>query len=304
MMIDKTKLGIEFFDETFGGIYRGRPVFCYGRRDSGKSVIASYFLHQAFLDGDRSLLLTDWQAKDALIVAEAVGVPFTHMVRTGNLTILEYSSFIPGVEMCADSPLPPTAFIELQKIIVTRSIRRVVLDTALPWLAIHPIERMPGHVYSFIHALERLNVTVLLTLPWPASTPAFMLKNRLEDICPVVFIVQKADDSSDSFFKVAKYLGDNLSTTTPIAFKMHGMKSGERVLDSEIPAAAANPAARVPYVATPFEQAGSAPSVPYSPPSSPQLRAVPPSRQQAPQAAPLPPAGDDRSITFSSVIDL
>ena len=181
---------------------------------------------------------------------------------------------------------------------------RVVLDTALPWLAIHPIERMPGHVYSFIHALERLNVTVLLTLPWPASTPAFMLKNRLEDICPVVFIVQKADDSSDSFFKVAKYLGDNLSTTTPIAFKMHGMKSGERVLDSEIPAAAANPAARVPYVATPFEQAGSAPGVPYSPPSSPQLRAVPPSRQQAPQAAPLPPAGDDRPITFSSVIDL
>ena len=156
MMIDKTKLGIEFFDETFGGIYRGRPVFCYGRRDSGKSVIASYFLHQAFLDGDRSLLLTDWQAKDALIVAEAVGVPFTHMVRTGNLTILEYSSFIPGVEMCADSPLPPTAFIELQKIIVARSIRRVVLDTALPWLAIHPIERMPGHVYSFIHALIKL----------------------------------------------------------------------------------------------------------------------------------------------------
>jgi|GEM_PF-873331 len=235
MMVDKTKLGIEFFDETFGGVYRGRTVFCYGRRDSGKSVIASSFLHQAFLDGDRSLLLTDWQAKDALIVAEAVGVPFSHMVRTGNLTILEYSAFVPGTQVCADSPLPPTAFIELQKIIASRSIRRVVFDTALPWLAIHPIERMPGHVYSFIHALERLNVTVLITLPWPASTPAFMLKNRLEDVCPVVLVVQRSEDTGESFFKVPKYLGDNLTASAPVSFKMDRGKSAVRIADSELP---------------------------------------------------------------------
>lgn len=235
MMVDKTKLGIEFFDETFGGVYRGRTVFCYGRRDSGKSVIASSFLHQAFMDGDRSLLLTDWQAKDALIVAEAVGVPFSHMVRTGNLTILEYSSFVPGTQVRADSPLPPTAFVELQKIIASRSIRRVVFDTALPWLAIHPIERMPGHVYSFIHALERLNVTALLTLPWPASTPAFMLKNRLEDVCPVVLVVQRSEDTGESFFKVPKYLGDNLTSTAPVSFKMDRGTGAVRVDDSELP---------------------------------------------------------------------
>ena len=161
MMIDKTKLGVEFFDETFGGVYRGRTVLCYGRRESGKTVAAARFLHQAFRDGDRGLLLTDWQANDSLIVAEAVGAPFSHMVREGNLTILEYSSIVPGCDMGGASPLPPSAFVELQKIIVSRSIRRVVFDTVVPWLAIHPVSKMPGHVYSFIHALERLNVTVV-----------------------------------------------------------------------------------------------------------------------------------------------
>lgn len=233
-MVDKTKLGIEIFDETFGGVYRGRTTFCYGRKDSGKSIIASCFLHQALLDGDRSLLLTDWLAKDALIVAESVGVPLTHMVRTGNLTILEYVSFVPGMDMCEDSPLPPTAFIELQKFITSRSIRRVVFDTALPWIAIHPVERMPRHVFSFVHALERLNVTTLLTLPWPVSTPAFMLKNRLEDVCPVVLVTQRAGHTGESFFKVAKYLGDNPNSTPPIAFKMNAGRSAIQVAaDSE-----------------------------------------------------------------------
>ncbi len=288
MMIDKTKLGIEFFDETFGGVYRGRTVFCYGRRESGKSVIASSFLHQAFLDGDRSLLLTDWQAKDALIVAEAVGAPFSHMLRTGNLTILEYASFIPGMEMCEDSPLPPTAFVELQKVISARSIRRVVFDTALPWLAIHPVERMPGHVYSFIHALERLNVTTLLTLPWPASTPAFMLKNRLEDVCPIVLVVQRSEDTGESFFKVAKYLGDNHGANAPLTFKMNRNKGATPIQDSELPH-------RIPdsreHRAPPLAAASVSSSARVEPPPAPPGRAGTDAEQE------------ERPISFSSVID-
>ncbi len=298
MMIDKTKLGIEFFDETFGGIYRGRTVFCYGRKGSGKSVIASCFLRQSMLDGDRSLLLTDWQAKDALIVAESVGVPFTHMVRTGNLTILEYSSFIPGLEMCEDSSLPPTAFIELQKIITSRSIRRVVFDTALPWLAIQPIDRMPGHVYSFIHALERLNVTTLLTLLWPVSTPAFMLKNRLEDVCPVVFVAQRSEDTGESFFKVSKYLGDNLNSVTPIAFKLNTGKTVVPIDDSELPA--------IPSVN--YDNLGTAKSqIPSKPDASlPPLSTVKPIVPPKPQPVEPPiklPENEGEPISFSSVID-
>lgn len=301
MMIDKTKLGVEFFDETFGGVYRGRPVFCYGRRESGKTVVAANFLHQAFLDGDRGLLLTDWQANDSLIVAETVGVPFSHMVRTGNLTILEYSSIIPGEEISADSPLPPNAFVELQKIIVSRSIRRVVFDTVVPWLAIHPIARMPGHVYSFVHALERLNVTVLFTLPWPASTPAFMLKNRLEDVCPVVFTIQKSEETGFSFFKVSKYLGDNLATTTPTAFKVSGRQNAVRVEASEIPPNAVTPpaAGSDPASSSNAHVGGRKPGSPI--PQNPQ---PPMSQQSDRQTGHTPPRDADRPISFSSVVDL
>ncbi|MDD4059626.1 MAG: ATPase domain-containing protein [Kiritimatiellae bacterium] len=279
MMIDKTKLGVEFFDETFGGVYRGRTVLCYGRRESGKTVAAARFLHQAFRDGDRGLLLTDWQANDSLIVAEAVGAPFSHMVREGNLTILEYSSIVPGCDMGGASPLPPSAFVELQKIIVSRSIRRVVFDTVVPWLAIHPISKMPGHVYSFIHALERLNVTVLITLPWPASTPAFMLKNRLEDLCPVVFTIQKDASTGDSFFKVSKYLGDSLSGATPTAFRVGGVQKAVPMEASDIPA----PAVRAPAAAAAAPAPASTPSPPTPSP---------------------PPVQEDRGpINFSSVVD-
>lgn len=279
MMIDKTKLGVEFFDETFGGVYRGRTVLCYGRRESGKTVAAARFLHQAFRDGDRGLLLTDWQANDSLIVAEAVGAPFSHMVREGNLTILEYSSIVPGCDMGGASSLPPSAFVELQKIIVSRSIRRVVFDTVVPWLAIHPVSKMPGHVYSFIHALERLNVTVLITLPWPASTPAFMLKNRLEDLCPVVFTIQKDASTGDSFFKVSKYLGDSLSGATPTAFRVGGVQKAVPMEASDIPA----PAVRAPAAAASAPAPASTPSPPTPSP---------------------PPVQEDRGpINFSSVVD-
>lgn len=295
MMIDKTKLGVEFFDETFGGVYRGRTVLCYGRRESGKTVVAARFLHQAFRDGDRGLLLTDWQANDSLIVAEAVGAPFTHMVREGNLTIFEYNSIVPGYELGGASPFPPSAFVELQKIIVARSIRRVVFDTVVPWLAIHPVSKMPGHAYSFIHALERLNVTVLLTLPWPASTPAFMLKNRLEDLCPVVITIQKDASTGDSFFKVSKYLGDSLTGSTPTAFRVGGLQRAVPVEAEDIPP---------PPLAAPKPIALSAAASSAVPAPASVRSAAAPAAPAAPPPPPAPGQEDRGPISFSSVVDI
>ena len=134
-------------------------------------------------------------------------------------------------------------------------------------------------MYSFIHALERLNVTVLITLPWPASTPAFMLKNRLEDLCPVVFTIQKDASTGDSFFKVSKYLGDSLSGTTPTAFRVGGIQKAVAMEASDIPA----PVVRAPVAAAAAPAPASTPSP--SPPSP-------------------PPVQEDRGpINFSSVVD-
>ena len=75
MVIDKTKLGLAFFDECLGGVYRGRPVLCWGSRRSGKSILACHFLNQALLEGDKALLLSRYQAQDTVIVAESLGMP-------------------------------------------------------------------------------------------------------------------------------------------------------------------------------------------------------------------------------------
>ena len=221
MIVDKTKLGIDFFDDSFGGVYRGRPALCSGRKGCGKSVFACHFLNQALQDGDKALLLSNFRAQDTIIVAESLGLPFAEAVTNGQLTILEYTTFIPERNASANVMLPPQSFMELQETVESQSIRRIAFDTVLPWVAIHPIARIAEHVYSFIHAIERLGVTSLLTLPKPVSNPAFTLKSRLEDLCPVVVNIEHSGE--DHVLRVTKYLGEmrNLSTSYPFSV-VHG----------------------------------------------------------------------------------
>lgn len=216
MTVDKTKLGVDLFDDNFGGIYRGRQVLCSGRYGSGKSILAYHFLNQALQNGEKALLLSNFLAHDTIIVAESVGLPFAEAVTNGQLTILEYASFIPKSNTSANVMLPPQSFMELQEKIETQSIRRIALDTVLPWVAIYPITRIAEHVYSFIHALDRLGVTSLLTLPKPISNPAFALKSRIEDLCPIAINLDHSN-GKERGLRVTKYLGEvrNISTLYP-----------------------------------------------------------------------------------------
>ncbi|HRR34406.1 MAG TPA: RAD55 family ATPase [Kiritimatiellia bacterium] len=217
MIVDKTKLGLTFFDESFGGVYRGRQVLCWGCRGSGKSILACHFLNQALLEGDKALLLSKYRPQDTVIIAESIGMPFADAVTRGQLTILEYNTFIPESNASSNVMLPPQSFMELQETVESQSIRRVAFDTVLPWVAIQPTTRIAEHVYSFIHALERLGVTSLLTLPKPVSNAAYTLKNRLEDLCPVAVQLSHADGES-RVLRVTKYLGESRRLSTPFPF--------------------------------------------------------------------------------------
>lgn len=217
MIVDKTKLGIAFFDSAFGGVYRSRQALCCGRRGSGKSILACHFLNQGLQDGDKVLLLSNYRAQDTIIVAESLGLPFAKAVTEGQLTILEYASFIPERTASANVMLPPQSFMELQETVETQSVRRLVFDTALPWVAIHPVARIAEHVYSFIHAIERLGVTALLTIPKPASNPSFTLKSRLEDLCPVA-VSMDHENGDRRTLRVTKYLGEVKNLSTPFPF--------------------------------------------------------------------------------------
>lgn len=269
MIVDKTKLGLSFFDDRFGGVYRGRPVLCFGKKGSGKSVLAYHFLSQALLDGDKALLLSNFRANDTVIVAESLGLPFAEAVSKGQLTILEYASFIPESTASSNMMLPPQSFMELQDIVESRAIRRLALDTVLPWVAIQPLTRVAEHVYSFIHALERLGASSILTLPKPVSNAAFTLKSRLEDLCPIA--INLDHEGTSRSLRITKYLGEahNISVTFPFA-----ITPGKGL---------------TPY--DPSEKRAPAPS------AAPAPRPAAPAPQPA-ASAPLP----KKPISFSSVI--
>ncbi len=205
-MIDKARLGVEFFDARFGGIYRRRSTLCVGRHGSGKTVLAIQSLMQCVREDERSLMLSSWRAPDLIITAEQMGFPLSDAVSTGKVVLLEYGAIMPTPAFEKSLTLPPGSFMELQDIIEANSTRRVVIDTVLPWVAIPEKDKLVKHVYSFIHSLERMGVTSLLTLPRPVSPMAFALRNALEELIPVVFTLDQ-DEAGHRSLLVNKYLG-------------------------------------------------------------------------------------------------
>jgi KaiC/GvpD/RAD55 family RecA-like ATPase len=216
-MNTKTWLGIPFFDDVFGGVYRGWQTLCHGRAGSGKSILGMHFVNQALIEGDRALLLSENRTTDTIKIAERFGMPFAAAVASGQLTLLEYGAFITEKAASSHIMLPPQAFDEFQDMIEAQSIRRVVLDPVLPWVAIQPVSHLADHIYSFIHAIDRMGATVMLTLPKPVSTDALILKNHLEDLCSVSINLDHANQT-ERVLRVIKYIGQMNNLSNPIAF--------------------------------------------------------------------------------------
>lgn len=245
-MIDKTRLGISLFDEPFGGIFRRRAALCIGRQGSGKTVAALQVLMQSVREGERGLLLSSWHAKDLAIVAQQMGFALDEAVSKGQVTLLEYANIMPTPEFEKNLTLPPGSFMEFQDIVESSGIRRVVIDTVLPWVAIPQKDKLTKHIYSFIQAIERMGVTALLTLPKPVSPLAFTLKNRLEEQVPIVFSLNLDDDGQRSLL-INKYLGE-VSLPPPVPFVIVPGSGIVRAPGQASAPAAASPAAAAPPV--------------------------------------------------------
>lgn len=262
-MIDKVGLGVEFFDAKYGGIYRNRPVLCMGRMGSGKNILSYHFVSQGLRTGDKVLLLSNIMAKDVVILGESYMMPFSTAVQRGQLIILENAKLLNSDESTSSNVmLPPEAFMELQDIIESQSVARIVLDSVVPWLAIQPVSRLTEHVYSFSHALERLRVTSFLTMPKPVSAAAFSLKKLMEDLCPVSLTLDHENGANRSFM-VSKYIGEmqGIAQTLPIdivkgqGIVLRGEKSKSTASSYTFAAAVTQPPAREP---APKEEAASA----------------------------------------------
>jgi KaiC/GvpD/RAD55 family RecA-like ATPase len=206
-MIAKTHLGVEFFDEQFGGIYRGRSTLVSGRADAGKTVLGLQFVAEGIRRSERCLLLSARPAADVIISASALGFPFDQAVDAGQLIVLEYSDYVPGRDREDHMTIPNEGFVQLQEIIDTNAVVRLVLDTALPWVAVPAPDHLAEHVFSFVRSFDRLGCTTLLTLPRPVSALAHKLRNALEDVVPVSISLNYDPDTESRLWLVNKYLG-------------------------------------------------------------------------------------------------
>ena len=283
-MIDKTRLGIPFFDEQHGGIYRKRPVLCIGRQGSGKTIAALQSLMQSVKEGERGLMLSSWRAHDLAIIAEKMGFPLAEAASKGQVTLLEYADIMQTPEFEKNLTLPPGSFMEFQSIVESNSIGRVIIDTVLPWIAIRQEDKLAKHIYSFIQAIERMGVTCLLTLPKPVSALAFTLKNRLEEQVPIVFTLDK-DPQDQRSLLINKYLGDqNLPPPVPFV-----IVPGAGII-------------RAPKIVPPTSTRHSPATTRIS---MRETHPMPPAREEAPNPAPTPsakppPKKDAGPIKFSS----
>lgn len=207
-MISKTLTGVTFFDERFGGIYRGRSMLLSGRSGSGKSVVGLQFVRQGIKQDERCLILSGRPVADLLIVAEALELLVSEDVEAGRLILLEYRDYIPGRDREDNLTLPPDGFLQLSRIIEGQAVQRLVLDTCLPWVSIHTQAKVAEHVFSFVRAFERLGLTVLMIMPKPASLPSVRLKNILEEQLPISVTLASNSDLTERTWITTKYLGE------------------------------------------------------------------------------------------------
>lgn len=207
-MIAKTLTGVPFFDERFGGVYRGRCLLVSGRRGSGRTVFGLQFIQQGIRQGERSLILSSEPSADLILHASAMGFALDHAVESGDLTVLEYHDFVPGRDREETLQLPSEGFLQLQEIIESNSVKRVVLDTALPWVTLREATHIPEHVFSFVRAFDRLGCTTLLLLPKPVSPLAHKLRSALEDVVPISVTLTLEAESDRRIWITNKYLGE------------------------------------------------------------------------------------------------
>ncbi|MCX7817819.1 MAG: hypothetical protein N2652_01165 [Kiritimatiellae bacterium] len=261
----KELTGVEFFDTATGGVYAGRCWLLCGPTGSGKSAISLQFLAQGIRSGQRALLLSSRPAADSAIWAAAYGSDVEAAIESGELTLLEYSHYVPGRNSESSLMLPSEGFLELQDIIETQAVRRMAIDTIVPWVAAAQPELVAEHVFSFVRAFERLRCTTLLTLPRPVSPAACRIKNALDDVVPISVTLSLDPRSGQRTWTTSKYLGASRGTP-PTAYVLVAGRGAVEGVEPEPPPAAevAAPAATAPA------EAPAAPAI--SPSPSPRVR--------------------------------
>ena len=260
-MIIKTPTGITCFDEHLGGTFQGRPLLVTGRRNSGKTIFGLQFVKQGLDLGERGLMLSMRPTQDLAIYARSMGLNVDAVVDSGELFLLEYRDVVPGRDREDNITLPPEGFAQLMDIIGKEFIRRVVVDTVIPWVVMVSREHLAEHIFSFVRAFERLGVTTLFTCSHPVSPAAQHAHRILETNVPVSLTLSYNAAADSRQLVVNKYIG-SMEVCKSMPYRVEPNRGVVCVMPPP-PAAAPVPVA-------------AAPAAPIAPVSAPVSAAVPP----------------------------
>ncbi len=212
--MNKTPTGFKYFDEKYGGTCKARVLLLTARAGSGKTLFSLQFLKQGLELGECVLILSANPSADVALQTEALGINVEEATLANRFFLLNYNDVVPGRDREQDIMLPPDGFIQLKELIEKNGIRRVALDTVLPWMNLPGDQHLPEHIFSFARSFERMNVTTLFTLPKPVSPPAHRLRAMIENVAPVSVMIDYDPSSAIRRWSVCKYIGETADSSS------------------------------------------------------------------------------------------
>lgn len=178
--ITEIDFGIAKLDQELGPLAPGQLCLVSGGADTGKSIFCMNFLHSGLARGETVGWVVPDSPEQALARADHAGFDLRGYTKTNHLILLHQKTQSTGLIHSLDDMTPLMEALDEQ--ILPWEPTRLVIDSALPIIALFGREFRRAGVSAFVRHLLELGVTLVMTTRMPASSEAVMLRKNLEEI--------------------------------------------------------------------------------------------------------------------------
>ncbi len=180
-------------DRLVGGLFPGRAALVVGPRHSGKTTLCLRYLAAGVAAGERVVLVSTEPVGLLIEQAEAAGLDLHGALKAGQLGLVTPVGSAPLVtrETVGD------AFLRVKEAAVSVGASRLAFDNTAAWLLVRTREEAARQVFSLVRALERLNLTPLMTVAEPASAGSRALVSLLQSNVPIAMALSAPEREGD-----------------------------------------------------------------------------------------------------------
>ena len=196
--------GWQFLDEDFGGIVANDPVLLSGPLRSGKTSAALRWAIEGINRDEPTLYFTSESARAVYDIGSRLRLPVKQALDEEKLVILEFTHTDPKLSA---SDLAAQRFAQFQAIIQQRGIKRLVVDSLIPWVLPEPPKIVAHLITDMMTQVQKMEVTALYLLPRPKSDSAAELLYILQDQVPVALSLLPQSDFTTPIVEVSRFAG-------------------------------------------------------------------------------------------------